>query len=60
MRKKQIIRYGLFCLMVFLFMAPYVSASWDQMEVIKQDFEISTNPPRDQWYPEVEYNSIDN
>ena len=45
---------------LFLCIASPAGASWDQMEVLKYDFDISTNPPRDQWYAEVEYNSIDN
>jgi hypothetical protein len=51
--------YAVLGIALFLCISP-VSARWDQMEVLKRDFDISTNPPRDQWYAEVEYNSIDN
>jgi len=59
MRKKGILRCASFCFALLLFAVPNVSASWEDYEVLKYDFEISTNPPRDQWYPWVEYNSID-
>ena len=61
MKKRAIFCYGVLCVTLLLFMGADVSgAGWEDMEVLKYDFEISTNPPRDQWYPEVEYNSIDN
>ena len=60
MRKKEFFWCASFCFALLLFTVPNVSASWEDYEVLKYDFEIATNPPRDQWYPEVEYNSIDN
>lgn len=52
--------YALLGCALLLSMASPAGARWNQMEVLKYDFEIATNPPRDQWYAEVEYNSIDN
>ena len=59
MKRTGMLAYAVLGIALFLCISP-VSASWDQMEVLKRDFDISTNPPRDQWYAEVEYNSIDN
>ena len=61
MKKREIFWYGVVCVTLLLLMGADASgAGWEDMEVLKCDFEISTNPPRDQWYAEVEYNSIDN
>ncbi len=51
MKKRAIFCYGVLCVTLLLFMGADVSgAGWEDMEVLKYDFEISTNPPRDQWY----------
>ncbi|MEE9505122.1 MAG: CFI-box-CTERM domain-containing protein [Thermodesulfobacteriota bacterium] len=61
MKKRGIFWCGVLCVtLLFLTGAEVTGAGWEDMEVLKYDFEISTNPPRDQWYAEVEYNSIDN
>ena len=60
MKKTGILVCAVLGLTLMSYMVTETNASWDQMEVIKQDFLIDDNEPRDQWYPEVEYNSIDN
>ena len=60
MKKKEFLLCAVLCFTLQLFMTPGVYPGWEEMEVLKYDFEIATNPPRDQWYPEVEYNSLDN
>jgi len=61
MKKREIFWYGALCVTLLLLMDTDVSGvGWEDMEVLKYDFEIATSPPRNQWYPEVEYNSIDN
>ena len=60
MKRRGIFACAVLGCALLLFTVSPVSARWDQMEVLKQDFDISVNPPRDQWYAEVEYNSIDN
>jgi len=59
MKKKKIFKYVGFCCMLLLLMVHEVGAGWEEMEVLKYDFEISSNPLRNQWYPWLEYNSID-
>jgi hypothetical protein len=61
MEKKRISPYAIVCLALFLLFAPNVSAQWDDgMEVLNYYFEIESSPPRDQWYPWVEHNPIEN
>ena len=59
MKKKIIFKYAVFCFTLLLFMVPEVSANWEDYEVLKQNFEIESTPPRNQWFPWVEYNSTD-
>jgi len=49
-----------FCFAVLLLVIPEVNAAWENMEVLRYDFEIESDNPREQWYPWVEYNSMDN
>jgi len=60
MKTKEFLLCAVLGLTLMSYMVAETNASWDQMEVIKQDFLIDDNEPRDQWYAEVEYNSIDN
>ena len=46
MKKREIFWYGALCVTLLLLMGADVSAvGWEDMEVLKYDFEISTNPP---------------
>jgi hypothetical protein len=56
---KKMFWYVGLCFMVSLFVVPHVSAGWQDMEVLKYTFDIDVGS-RNQWYPWVEYNQIDN
>ena len=60
MKKSGLVVCAVLVFSLLVYLVSDISASWDQMEVIKQDFVIESNEPRDQWYPWVEYNSGDN
>jgi len=58
-KKRKIYWYIAFCFTLLFFMVPDVGAGWEEMEVLKDNFDIDTTP-RQQWYPHVVYNPIEN
>ena len=59
MKKKEIFKYAGFCFMLLFLVVPQVSAGWEDMEVLKFNFDIDTSP-RHQWFPWVVHNPVDN
>jgi hypothetical protein len=58
-RKKVFYSTGLCFMLIIVLLASPLSAGWQDMEVLKDTFDIDVSP-RNQWYPWVEYNPIDN
>jgi hypothetical protein len=58
MKKNKILWFVSLCF-VLLFVAPEVSASWEEYEILKYSFDISVTP-RQEWYPSISYNPTDN
>ncbi len=60
MKKREFFCYGALCVSLLLLMGADVSgAGWEDMEVLKDNFGVDTSP-RQQWYPDGEYNPIEN
>ena len=59
MKNFHIFRSGVVCLTLLLIALPDVSSGQEGMEVLKPYFGIDTTP-RQQWYPHVVHNPIDN
>jgi len=59
MKKKEIFRCVVFCLTLLLLIAPDVCLGEEGMEILNYYFGVDTGP-RQQWYPHVEYNPIEN
>ena len=59
MRKKGIMRCTAFCFLLLVFTIPNVSAGWEEMEIIKYNFDVDAGP-RSQWYPWTVNNPVDN
>jgi hypothetical protein len=58
MKKKKIFKYVSLCFTLLLFVVTEVSASWEDYEVMKYNFDISTGP-RHESNAEVIYNPIE-
>jgi len=60
MKQKNVFCNTVFCVMlIIVLLAPPVRAGWEDMEVLKYNFDISASQ-RYEWYPYTEYNSIEN
>ena len=59
METKKFFLYVSLCFTLLLFLVPEVGAGWEEMEILKYNFDIDA-APRYQQYPVVTYNSIDN
>jgi hypothetical protein len=58
MKKKEILRCAVLCCMLLVLTVPDVSAGWEEMEVLKFNFEVSASP-RHEWGTSIEHNPID-
>jgi len=56
MKKKEILRYVVFCFTLLLFVVPNICVGW---EITNYYFPLDDSP-RNQYYPWVTYNPIDN
>ena len=59
MKWKKNFRFTVICFTLLLLVVSYVSAGWEDMEVLNYYFDIGATP-RSEWYPYTEYNPIDN
>ena len=59
MEKKKIFKYAGFCFMLLFLMVPEVGAGWEDMEVLKYNFDISATPRNEGWGASIVFNPIE-